>query len=207
VFAAVRFGNVLGSAGSVVPLLKQQISRGGPVTVTHPDCTRYFMTIPEAVGMVLLSGLGGYGDLCILEMGEPIRIAELASQLITMAGLVPGKDIPIVFTGLRPGEKLTEELLTEDEERTQQVRDRIMVAQSAPPPADLDARLNALQRAADQGDGVRVRLLLQGLVPSATLVAGASVDAPAEFSEITPTDATRTLPPPAHSTSGTLRVA
>lgn len=167
-FTAVRFGNVLGSAGSVVPLFKQQIQRGGPVTVTHPACTRYFMTIPEAVGLVLLSGLGGYGELCILDMGEPIRIAELASNLITMAGLVPGKDIPIVFTGLRPGEKLAEELMSEEEEHTQAVRDRIMVARSPAPPSDLGERLEMLRRVAEAGDFNLVRQQMRNLVPTYT---------------------------------------
>jgi FlaA1/EpsC-like NDP-sugar epimerase len=165
-FTAVRFGNVLGSAGSVVPLFKEQIERGGPVTVTHPDCTRYFMTIPEACGLVLLAGLGGYGELCILDMGEPIRIADLASHMITMAGRVPGKDIPIVFTGLRPGEKLNEELLTEEEEQTQVVRDKIKVATSPPPPADFAALLDALRVASEIGDRQAVLGLLQKIVPT-----------------------------------------
>jgi len=162
----VRFGNVLGSAGSVVPLFKEQIERGGPVTVTHPDCTRYFMTIPEAVGLVLLAGLGGYGDLCILEMGAPIRIAELARNLITMAGRVPDLDIPIVFTGLRPGEKLTEELLTEDEERSHTVRNRIKVATSPAPPPDLDLRLEQLRRLAAGGDGNGIVEVLGQILPT-----------------------------------------
>ncbi len=155
-FTAVRFGNVLGSAGSVVPLFKQQIERGGPVTVTHPDCRRYFMTIPEAVGLVLLAGLGSYGELCVLDMGEPIRIADLAANMITMAGLVPNKDIPIVFTGLRPGEKMTEELLTEEEEESQVVRNKIFVAKSPPPPADLATKLDELWNAAAEADRRRV---------------------------------------------------
>jgi len=165
-FSAVRFGNVLGSAGSVLPLFKQQISCGGPVTVTHPDCTRYFMTISEAVGLVLLAGLGGYGQLCVLEMGEPIRIAEFAAHLITMAGLVPDRDIPIVYTGLRPGEKLTEDLLTEEEEQSQSVRNGIRVARPPPPPPQVLERVEALGEALAGGNLEHAMLLLRWLVPS-----------------------------------------
>jgi FlaA1/EpsC-like NDP-sugar epimerase len=163
---AVRFGNVLGSAGSVVPLFKQQIERGGPVTVTHPDCTRYFMTVSEAVGLVMMAGLGDYGELCILDMGKPIRIAEMAANLITMAGRIPGKEVPIIFTGLRPGEKLFEELLTGDEERTVQVRNRISMATCPPPPADLARRLAALRQHANEGDREGVLQAIQQLVPT-----------------------------------------
>jgi FlaA1/EpsC-like NDP-sugar epimerase len=163
---AVRFGNVLGSAGSVVPLFKQQIERGGPVTVTHPECTRYFMTVSEAVGLVLLAGLGNYGDLCVLDMGEQIRIAEIASNLITMSGRVPDVDIPIVYTGLRPGEKLYEELLTEEEEETAQVRNRINIAKSPPPPPDLAVRLHTLQELAQAGAREELLDAVQDLVPT-----------------------------------------
>jgi FlaA1/EpsC-like NDP-sugar epimerase len=162
----VRFGNVLGSAGSVVPIFKQQIERGGPVTVTHPDCTRYFMTIPEAVGLVLLAGLGDYGDLCVLDMGEPIKIADLARNLITMAGYVPETEIPIIYTGLRPGEKLFEEMLTEEEEQTRAVRDRVLVAKSPPPPADLHERLRELRRHADTGDREALLKAIEAVVPT-----------------------------------------
>ncbi len=172
---AVRFGNVLGSAGSVVPIFKRQIERGGPVTVTHPDCTRYFMTISEAVGLVLVAGLGAYGDLCVLDMGEPIRIAELARIMINLAGGVPGEDIPIVFTGLRPGEKLCEEVLTDEEEQTHAVRDRIRIATSPPPPPDLHARLEELQDCADRGDGEGVVRVLRKLVPTYRAPAVAAV--------------------------------
>jgi FlaA1/EpsC-like NDP-sugar epimerase len=165
-FTAVRFGNVLGSAGSMLPLFKQQISSGGPVTITHPCCTRYFMTISEAVGLVLLAGLGGYGQLCVLEMGEPIRITELAEHLITMAGLVPGRDIPIVYTGLRPGEKLSEDLLTEEEERSQFVRNGIRVAATVPPPPRALELVQALGTALDEGNRALAMRLLRALVPS-----------------------------------------
>jgi FlaA1/EpsC-like NDP-sugar epimerase len=165
-YTAVRFGNVLGSAGSVVPLFKKQIERGGPVTVTHPDCRRYFMTIPEAIGLVLLAGLGDYGELCILDMGQPMKIVDLAAHMITMAGLVPGVDIRIEFTGLRPGEKLNEELMTEEEEQTRVVRDRICAANSPAPPAAFHEMLAVLRRQADICDRPGILRTLRELVPT-----------------------------------------
>ena len=176
---AVRFGNVFGSAGSVVPLFQQQIARGGPLTVTHPECTRYFMTIPEAVGLVLLAGLGGYGELCVLEMGEPIRIADLARNMITLSGLVPDEDIPIVYTGLRPGEKLNEEVLTEDEdERSRVARNRIRVTRGLPPPADLRERLAELRHLCDAGDHQGIRGVLRALVPTYQVTPNGAAHAP-----------------------------
>ncbi|HEY7925028.1 MAG TPA: nucleoside-diphosphate sugar epimerase/dehydratase [Vicinamibacteria bacterium] len=166
-FSTVRFGNVLGSAGSVVPLFKEQIARGGPVTVTHPECRRYLMTIPEAVGLVLLAGLGGYGELLILEMGEPILILDLARMMISLSGRVPEKDVPIVITGLRPGEKLDEQLMTAEETaRSREVRPKVRAVESAPPPVDLLERVERLHAVARMGDRDAVLAALRDVVPT-----------------------------------------
>ncbi len=165
-FCAVRFGNVLGSSGSVVPLFREQIAAGGPITVTHPEVRRYFMTIDEAVGLVLRAAYGDYGELCVLDMGEQIRIVDLAKHMITMVGLVPDVDIPIVFSGLRPGEKLFEELLTEEEESSSQVARKIFVARNGRVSEHLGPTLIELEEAARQEDGPRCVELLRRLVPS-----------------------------------------
>ena len=134
-FVAVRFGNVLGSNGSVIPLFKRQIQEGGPVTVTHKDMVRYFMTIPEAVALVLQAGVyAKSGQIFVLDMGEPVRIYDLALNLIKMSGYEPGVDIDIVCTGLRPGEKLYEERLMDEEGLQQTANGQISVAK----PIDFD---------------------------------------------------------------------
>ena len=164
---AVRFGNVLGSAGSVVPLFMQQIEAGGPVTVTDPEVRRYFMTIPEAVGLVLKAACGRAGDLCVLNMGEPVRILDLARQMIAMTGHVPDVDIKIVVTGLRPGEKMNEELMMEDEEVTLKTDGRINVVRSAAAAGGpLGHRRTELGLAAADEDVARTLDLLKVLVPT-----------------------------------------
>jgi len=133
-YITVRFGNVLNSAGSVVPTFRKQIEAGGPVTVTHPEMERFFMTIPEAVQLVLQAGaIGGTGDVLILEMGQPVKIVDLAKDMIYLSGLKYPDDIDIVFTGMRPGEKLTEELFYENEDNALKVHDKIYCAQRDEP--------------------------------------------------------------------------
>jgi FlaA1/EpsC-like NDP-sugar epimerase len=166
-YTAVRFGNVLGSQGSVVPLLKEQIAAGGPVTVTHPDMRRYFMTIPEAVQLVIqASALGGGDQVFMLDMGDPVKIVDLASDLITLSGRTPGVDIEIVYSGIRPGEKLYEELYLELESAEKTSHPKIMVARHAVFDAKrYGEQLQELRLAVDACDESQVRVLLPVLVP------------------------------------------
>ena len=163
----VRFGNVLGSAGSVVPLFREQIARGGPVTVTHPDARRFFMTIPEACQLILQAGAAGSGgEIFVLDMGEPINITYLAEQMIRLSGREPGSDIKIVYTGLRPGEKLNEELFLEAERLTPTTHDKLLLAQHvAVDPQQLHELLAAMQRAVEAFDPPAIERLLRLAVP------------------------------------------
>jgi FlaA1/EpsC-like NDP-sugar epimerase len=174
---AVRFGNVLGSSGSVVPRFLEQIAAGGPVTVTHPEVTRYFMLIPEAVALVLQAGaLADHGEIFILDMGAPVKIADMARQLIFMSGHRPDHDMKIVFTGLRPGEKLYEELLMDDSERRTAVAG-ITVAHAAA--CSYPALIHGVQRllaAAHAGNTADVVAELKELVPEWTVGDSLKID-------------------------------
>ena len=164
-FVAVRFGNVLGSNGSVIPLFKKQIAEGGPVTVTHPDIIRYFMTIPEAVSLVLQAGAYAKGgEIFVLDMGEPVRILDLAKNMIRLSGLTLGRDIEIVYTGLRPGEKLYEELLM-DEEGMQETRNK-MIYIGRPIEFDEEKLCSTLREMAEETDEEKMRELVKEIVPT-----------------------------------------
>jgi FlaA1/EpsC-like NDP-sugar epimerase len=166
-FVTVRFGNVLGSNGSVVPIFKQQIAAGGPVTVTHPEMRRYFMTIPEASQLVLqAAAMGEGGEIFVLDMGEPVKIVDLARELITLSGFRPGKDIEIAFSGLRPGEKLFEELSIEGEDMLQTRHPKIAVWKNIPKDREtLRKGIEALLSVAVTQDREKIIETIRFLVP------------------------------------------
>jgi FlaA1/EpsC-like NDP-sugar epimerase len=164
---AVRFGNVIGSVGSVVPLFKKQIETRGPVTVTHPDVTRFFMTIREACQLILQAGaLGAGGEIFILDMGIPVKIVDMARDLIRLSGFEPDSDIKIEFIGLRPGEKLYEELITDDENALPTEHSKILVLKGGV--CDLNVvngKIDALYRLAAQQDAEGIKSKLSEIVP------------------------------------------
>jgi len=175
-FCGVRFGNVLGSSGSVIPIFRKQIARGGPVTVTHPEMTRYFMTIPEAVQLVIQAGaIGGRGQVYVLDMGEPVKIVDLADTMIRLSGKEPGRDIAVELVGARPGEKLHEELWSKDETVTPSSHEAILLVTR--PPIDaawLEEELEALQVLVEDGETLELVGRLNTLVaaPRRALVSG-----------------------------------
>jgi FlaA1/EpsC-like NDP-sugar epimerase len=179
-FLAVRFGNVVDSAGSVIPTFREQIAAGGPLTVTHPEMKRYFMTIPEAARLVLQAGaLGQGGEILVLEMGEQVKILDVATALIKLTGLKPFEEMPIVFTGLRPGEKLAEELELSGEGFAKTRHPRILIGKLASvEPMRLIRVLEQLEDRAFFGDGKEIRAILSDFLPEARL------DAPIKSAEM-----------------------
>jgi FlaA1/EpsC-like NDP-sugar epimerase len=167
-YISVRFGNVLGSSGSVIPLFRHQIARGGPVTVTHPDMERYFMTIPEAVQLIIQAGaIGDSGDIFVLDMGEPVKILGLAHNMIRLSGKEPNVDVPVEYIGVRPGEKLHEELWGDGEEALPTSHAKLLRCASRPvDPAWLDEELAEIERLLDEDEAVEVVARLAAMVRS-----------------------------------------
>ena len=164
----MRFGNVLGSHGSVIPLFEKQLRQGGPVTITHPDIIRYFMTIPEAAQLVLHCGaMAAQNELYVLDMGRPVKILDLAENLIRLSGLVPYQDIEIVETGLRPGEKLYEELLIASRDIEKTENGQIFVEnQPGITPQELEEKLERLEAALADGSRGAIRAAMHAVVPT-----------------------------------------
>tara|TARA_R100000951_G_scaffold64039_5_gene54122 strand:+ start:28124 stop:30013 length:1890 start_codon:yes stop_codon:yes gene_type:complete len=167
IFVSVRFGNVLGSRGSVIPIFKDQIQKGGPVTVTHPDMVRYFMTIPEASQLVLQAGaLNNNGAVYVLDMGDPVNIEKMARDLIKLSGLEPDLDVKIKHTGIRPGEKLFEELLTAEEGTDMTRHEKIFMARKHGVLDNLEQRLNQLKKVAESGNKELIKEAIYNFVPT-----------------------------------------
>jgi FlaA1/EpsC-like NDP-sugar epimerase len=166
-FVTVRFGNVLGSAGSVVPIFQEQIRNGGPVTVTHPEMTRFFMTIPEASQLILqAAAMGRGGEIFVLDMGQPVKIAYLAERLIRLSGRLPGRDIRIEYTGVRPGERLHEELFHDDEHLDDTSHRKIFLARHRSIDVrDMEQTIDDISHACDEFDEDRVAVHIRRLVP------------------------------------------
>jgi FlaA1/EpsC-like NDP-sugar epimerase len=169
-FMSVRFGNVIGSSGSAIPIFQEQIARGGPVTVTDPEATRYFMSISEAAQLILQAGaMGEGGEIFILDMGKPVRIVDMARDLIRLHGFEPDQDIPIQFIGLRPGEKLREELITQGEGIVTTAHEKILVLRgNTCDPKNLNTHIDELLTIACTYDTPTIKRKLQQLVPDYT---------------------------------------
>ena len=173
IFLAVRFGNVIGSSGSVIPIFQDQINRGGPVTITHPEMSRYFMSIPEAAQLTLQAGAMGdtTGQIYLLDMGKAVKIKDMAYDLIRLSGLEPDQDIPIIYTGLRPGEKLYEELVSKEEQAQTTNHKKIMVLQNGSnnmPWSLMKREIQSLMDISMKFDTDAIKRKLQHLIPDYT---------------------------------------